>query len=247
MQQILRSFFKQVDLVVLLFSLSAVYVVWRIALTYIGGTPTLQLNIYLGVGVLFSFVIYTAVYALSSANHRGELIVKNMTAELRDKNKFFEAVLASLPIGIAVNAVDSGKATFVNTRFEEIYGWKKEEIASVDVFFEKVYPDPKVRESIRARIMADIGSGDPARMRWDEVEITTGTGEKRYVDARNIPLSEQNLMVSTVIDVSERKKITDAHKKHLSEIESLNKLMVGRELKMVELKKQIALLKKGAK
>jgi PAS domain-containing protein len=50
--------------------------------------------------------------------------------------------------------------------------------------------------------MGDIQSGDPERMVWNNVIITTRTGEKRIVNAKNIPLYDQNLMISTVLDVT---------------------------------------------
>jgi hypothetical protein len=40
-------------------------------------------------------------------------------------------------------------------------GW----VTLVDKYFEKVYLDPVFREQMRERVMADIASGNPARMR----------------------------------------------------------------------------------
>ena len=39
-------------------------------------------------------------------------------------------------------------------------------------------------------------------MYWNNVIITTKTGEKRIVNAKNIPLLDQDLMISTVTDVT---------------------------------------------
>jgi PAS domain S-box-containing protein len=167
-----------------------------------------------------------------------------MIVQLANKNQFIETVMANLTIGIAVNEIDSGKTLYMNKAFEEIYGWSKDILTSVDAFFNNVYPDPKIREIIKNKIMADIQSGDISRMKWSDIEIIKSTGEKRYVDARNIPLLRQNLMVSTVIDVTDLKKDKDLNKSHTEELERLNNLMTGRELKMVELKKEIEKLKK---
>ncbi len=83
-------------------------------------------------------------------------------------------------------------------------------LQSVEEFFEKVYLDPVFREQIRARIMADMASGDAARMRWEDLPITTAAGEKKFVTAINIPLLDQNLMVSTVQDVTTRHRAEGA-------------------------------------
>ena len=64
-----------------------------------------------------------------------------------------------------------------------------------------MYPGPKGHE-LKARVIADMGSGDPKRMAWDNLKITTSTGEHRYISARNIPIIDQNLMVSTVWDTT---------------------------------------------
>ncbi|SNS17942.1 PAS domain S-box-containing protein [Belliella buryatensis] len=116
------------------------------------------------------------------------------------KSKFIEITLNNLPIGIAVNEVDSGYATLMNKQFSKIYGWPEETLTDISEFFNKVYPDPAYRKEITSRILADIESKDPNRMAWSEIEITTQKGEKRIVSAKNIPLYEQNIMISTVID-----------------------------------------------
>jgi len=123
--------------------------------------------------------------------------------ELKNRNQFIETILDNLPIGLAVNQINEGKTVYLNKKFEEIYGWPGEELEGVEMFFEKVYPDPIFREGIKNRIIKDIVSGDPERMSWENIEVTGKDGRKRIVTAKNIPLSEQNLMISTVQDVTE--------------------------------------------
>ena len=123
---------------------------------------------------------------------------------LGERNHYIETILESSPIGFAVNTIHDGKAVFVAGRFEEIYGVPRGSVRTADEHFEKVYRDPALREQIRARIMADMASGDAARMRWEDIPLTLASGEKRFVTAINIPLLDQNLMVSTVQDVTAR-------------------------------------------
>ncbi|MHB8840005.1 MAG: PAS domain S-box protein, partial [Gemmatimonadaceae bacterium] len=125
---------------------------------------------------------------------------------LKERNRFVEALLEHAPVGFAVNTISDGTPVFVSKKFEHIYGVAEGSITSVDDFFERVYPDPVIREQMRSRIMADMMSGDIRRMHWDDVPLTLSNGERRYVNAMNIPLIEQDLMISTVQDVTARKR-----------------------------------------
>lgn len=170
---------------------------------------------------------------------------------LQQQNFLLTTILNEAPVGFAVNTIDDGKAIFVTDRFEEIYGVKGEDINSVEEFFEKVYHDPVYREELKMKILEGIKSGDSSKMKWDDIHLTTSTGEEKVVRAMNIPIQEQNLMVSTVQDITdciniqkELRKTTEILKSKLSEVEKLNNSMMGRELKMIEMKKQIEELEK---
>lgn len=133
-------------------------------------------------------------------------ITDRKTAELEilKKQEFIETILENSPIGFAVNKIDDGSIIYVGSKFEEIYGVLRGSLRSVSEFFDIVYTDTVQRELIRERIINDILSNDPSRMRWDDIEITVRSGEKRFVTAINIPLYEQNIMISTVQDVTAR-------------------------------------------
>ncbi|MGF7141537.1 PAS domain-containing sensor histidine kinase [Roseimarinus sediminis] len=130
-----------------------------------------------------------------------------------ERNKFIETVLDKIPLGVAVNKFEEGTATYINNEFVNIYGWPKDDLVDISNFFKKVYPDEKYRAEIQRRIMKDIDSGDSSRMHWEDIEITKQSGEKRIINAQNIPLFEQNLMISTVQDVTEKKQAEEALQK----------------------------------
>jgi PAS domain S-box-containing protein len=135
---------------------------------------------------------------------------RHIEETLRQRTQFVETILENAPIGFAINTIDDGVGQFVSAKFEEIYHVLRGSIHTVDEYFEKVYRDPVFRAEIRERTMADMASGDAARMHWEDIPIITETGERRNVTAVNIPLFEQNLMISTVQDVTERKRAEDA-------------------------------------
>lgn len=133
-------------------------------------------------------------------------ITKRKEAEnrIKEEKHLFQTTLQNLPIGVAVNDIGSGEATIMNNKFAEIYGWPANYLTDVDIFFEKVYPDKEYRDYMIDLVMADIASGDPERMNWKGISIVTSEGEERIINAKNIPVPEFNLMISTVMDVTDQ-------------------------------------------
>lgn len=125
--------------------------------------------------------------------------------ELLKQNTVLRAVMENAPVGFAVNTISDGRSLLVARKFEELYGIPAGDIETVDDFFESVYVDPVQREAMRERIIADMRSGDPERMRWENIQLRyRSSGEFKVITAMNIPVLEHDLMVSTVQDVTER-------------------------------------------
>jgi diguanylate cyclase (GGDEF)-like protein/PAS domain S-box-containing protein len=131
---------------------------------------------------------------------------KNIENELSKGNIFIERVLDNLPVGLAVNTIDKGNIGYANRKFLEIYGgWSDANFTDLESFFAHVYPNPDERETVRQMILSDIATGDPEKMRWDDMRITMRDGSDKIIAVRNIPVQEMNLMISTVQDVTEQK------------------------------------------
>jgi len=185
---------------------------------------------------------------------------KKIFEELQKRNEYIESILDKMPIGFALNTIDDGNVKYMNTRFEEIYGWSRDVLSNVSIFFDKVFSDPDYRKKMKSQIIVDMQSGDPDRMVWDDLKIVASTGEERYVTAINIPIIDQNLMISTVQNTTTRKRAEEelkAYREHLEELvkertkelaeknlelERFNKLFVGREFRINELKQKIKAL-----
>ncbi|QLA13508.1 PAS domain-containing sensor histidine kinase [Desulfolutivibrio sulfodismutans] len=124
--------------------------------------------------------------------------------ELLKRRRFMEVVLTSLPIGVSVRLLDSGLATFQNPRYSEILGWPPEALATLDGYFGSLFPDPRERTAIRERILSDVQSGEPGRMSWKDLPITTAKGERRHVTIASFPVPGHNVLVATVLDTTFR-------------------------------------------
>lgn len=129
---------------------------------------------------------------------------KKIEKALSQRNQFIETALENLPVGIAIHTISDGKVQFMNRKFSEIYGWSEDKITEVDTFFKKVYPDDNYRNRISNRILEDMKSGNPDKMSWKGIQIFQESGAKRIINAKNIPVFDQDLMISTVTDVTKK-------------------------------------------
>ena len=139
---------------------------------------------------------------------------KQAEEALRESEAFIKAVLDNLPIGIAVNSVDpSVKFEYMNDNFPKCYRTSRAALADPDAFWNAVYEDPEFREVMKNRVLADCAGGDSERMYWADVPITRRGAETSHITARNTLVSNKQLMISTVWDVTERKRAEEALRK----------------------------------
>lgn len=132
---------------------------------------------------------------------------KEAESELRESEAFIKAVMDNLPIGVAVNSVDPDvKFEYMNDNFLKFYRTSREALANPGAFWDVVYEDPEFRESIKQRVLADNASGDPARMQWVDVPITRSGEPTTYITASNTSIPHRSLVISSVWDVTERKR-----------------------------------------
>ncbi|PKL69945.1 MAG: hypothetical protein CVV30_00800 [Methanomicrobiales archaeon HGW-Methanomicrobiales-1] len=129
---------------------------------------------------------------------------------LRENEAYIKAVMDSLPIGVAVNSVDPAVTfTYMNDNFAKFYRTTREALARPDAFWDVVYEDPVLRETMKKKVLDDCASGDLERMNWPDIPITRKGEETTFVIARNVPVPDKKIMISTVWDVTYRKKVEE--------------------------------------
>jgi PAS domain S-box-containing protein len=165
---------------------------------------------------------------------------KRAEEKSREREVFIKSTLDNLPVGVSINSVDPEvRFTYMNDNFAKFYRTTREALAALNDFWEVVYQEPEFREKIKSRVLKDCASGDLDRMYWEDVPVTRPGQETFYITAKNIPLPESDLMVSTVWDVTKRKKAEernrDAHHRLLTILNSINALIYVADMDTYEI------------
>ncbi|MGM0611478.1 MAG: PAS domain S-box protein [Thermodesulfobacteriota bacterium] len=143
---------------------------------------------------------------------------------LREREAFIKSTLDNLPVGVAINSVDPEvRFTYMNDNFVNFYRTTREDLAAPNDFWEVVYQEPEFREKIKKRVLEDCASGDSARMHWKDVPVFRPGQDPFYITAQNIPLPDNNLVVSTVWDVTDRKLAEDGLRAAKQQAEAANR------------------------
>jgi PAS domain S-box-containing protein len=161
-----------------------------------------------------------------------------------NKDKEYKLLFSNMTSGFAYHKIitdDSGKPIDyefidVNATFEKIVGSDKKDIIGRKVT--EVLPGTEK---------------DPADWVGKYGQIALNGGEMKFENYSDslkkwfyvsVYSPQKGYFVTIFEDITARKLAEDNLNKKFAELEEMNKLMVGRELKMVELKKQIGLLQK---
>ena len=165
-----------------------------------------------GVGVVVLCVFFGLIVFVFFLKANTSIIQRGKAEEkLRESEAFTKSVMDNLPIGIAVNSVDPAvEFDYMNDNFPKFYRTTREALADPDAFWDAVYEDPEFREEMKKRVLDDCASGDPERMHWGDVPITRKGDKTAFITARNIPVPDKQLAISTVWDVTGRKQAEEA-------------------------------------
>jgi PAS domain S-box-containing protein len=158
---------------------------------------------------------------------------------LRKSHEYIEMVMDNLPLGIAVNTVNPVRFEYMNNNFLKIYRVSREAISGDNDFWEAVYEDKDFRQSIKKQVEEGCESKDPKKMVWENIPIERKGKDTFFISAMNTPIPGTEFLISSVWDVTERKKMAEESKKRLRELEIFYKSSIGREERILELKKII--------
>lgn len=154
----------------------------------------------------------------------------------------YSAVIEALSENSIFSVTDEkGDIIFVNQKFIEISQYSIDELLGQNHRILKSGLQP---QEIFVDMWATISRGKIWR---GEIKNRAKDGSYYWVDATIVPIpgpdgKPRNYAALRII-INDKKDIEEKHKKHLEELEKISKLTVDRELKMIELKKEIKTLK----
>lgn len=187
------------------------------------------------VGTLLSLLISAIVYRLGSERRRAEEIADEMTAKLQESEEEFQAILSNSPTIIYLKDKKL-KYIVVNHMFEELFNMTSAQV--------KGKGD---RDFLPADAATPVEANDRSVMEGREArdfeEVIPVDGKDHTYLSIKFPLIDKEGEVYGLggisTDITDRKRGEDELKAKTEELERLAKMMVGREERMIELKRKL--------
>lgn len=135
---------------------------------------------------------------------------KRAERALRHSEERLRRIVENAPFGVRVTDAKDA-IVFVNRRFEELIQYPLEQMATLDEWRARAYPDPKYRAEIaanQARDVEAIRSGKVTRLPPRDIHVACGDGVTR--DMEVFLAVEDDLVYSMYNDVTERNRAEQA-------------------------------------
>jgi PAS domain S-box-containing protein len=169
---------------------------------------------------------------------------KNVKGELKDSEERFKTIFEFAPDACFLSDL---KGVFIdgNKAAEEMVGYKKKELAGKSMLKLKLLPIDQILNAIRR--LAEHALGKATEPGEFDLIKKDGSRIKTEISGTLIKIKGRKIILGIVRNITERKKIEEELKSKNEKFEAFNKLAVGRELKMIELKNKIEKLEKKTK
>lgn len=155
--------------------------------------------------------------------------------QLKNSEEIFRSLAEYSPNMIFI--VIKNKIYYVNQLCEMKLGYTKEELYSPDFKFENLAA-PEHRNLFNENILNHISGKEPAPF---EFLMNSKQGRVLYtmVNTKLIQIGKDKAILGAILDISEQKWAEEILKRKATQFEQFSKIMVDRELKLVELKNEV--------
>jgi PAS domain S-box-containing protein len=164
------------------------------------------------------------------------------SGESSETNAQNEAILASIGDGLVMVGIE-GNIIYVNKSFEEMLGWKMQEVVGKSMV--EVVPTEDINRILvqfKEEILSQVLNGEKFVADLTNPFYFIRRDKSRFpvsIIVTPVALGEKIIgAVETFRDITHEKEITESLATQVKKLQHMNDLMVGRELRMVELKKE---------
>lgn len=194
--------------------------------------------------VLHTAPIFNAQHQVVGAMATVEDVTQKVKAEnlLRESEARYRGLIEASPDSVTLTDLE-GKITFTNNFGAQLYGFSSPDAMIGKNAFDFIVPKDRQRSIENAQYVlreGQIRNVEYGAIRKDGSEFEVEINVTLLRDGRGNP----EAFLGITRDISERKKTLQILQAQNEQLQRLNKVMVGRELKMIELKKEIAATKK---
>lgn len=182
---------------------------------------------------------------LPSSNQSLEEKVEKLKKELKQTEEELKAVRSLFNgIGDAIIYIDENKRIVrINEAVTRIAGYaEKDLVGKKFTALAGIVAPESIPTALKAFTKRLMGIETPPY----EIKVKAKDGRKIDVEVVGAAIKKKGKRVGTVAvlrDITQRKKTQKALKERTQQLEKINRLMRGREIKMIELKKKIKQLK----
>ncbi|HOX95768.1 MAG TPA: PAS domain S-box protein [Candidatus Woesebacteria bacterium] len=166
---------------------------------------------------------------------------------IQESESKYQAIVKSSQDAI-VMMDDKGKITAWNPAAERMFDYRQAEVLGKDLH--SLIPMEKSHREEKGRLGVFFRSGKSQILgKTLTLPVRNKKGETFLIEltVSSTKIEGKWFAVGVMRDITERKKTEEELKERVRASEILNQVMVDRELKMIELKKEIALLRKNGK
>ena len=160
---------------------------------------------------------------------------KRAEEALRESEERTTIAFRSIPDGLVISHMENGKIVEVNDGWHKVFGYSREEVIGKSALALKLFADSADRERAMA-LLRRQGS-----LRDFEVQIRQKSGALNTVllSIEILQIQGEQYLLAVIQDINERKRAEKKIKSQLEELQRWQDVMLGREDRVQELKREV--------
>jgi PAS domain S-box-containing protein len=159
---------------------------------------------------------------------------RRLSFEIASQEEKFSKAFQSSPYAILITRLADGEIMDVNKGFAVITGYKYSDAVGKTTKQLQIW----IKDEDRAEFIEELQGGGVFE-KENNFRIRSGNIITGLLSAEIITVNDEKLIIASINDITEKKNNEKMLKEKLQDLERINKFMTGRELRMIELKKEI--------